>query len=410
MKGRDTLQRQRGRLKRTAATLALCLLAACASGPAPQQTAERRNGDGIGGTGMSQDPMHGPMMQGSMHGSMMADGKKNGDGIGGTGILGTISGFGSIIVNGAAWEFDRHTAVETDGKPSSLEELKVGQVVMGVARPRGDKFYLDTLEIQHAVSGPITAIDYDGETMTVLGQTVRLNLAGDKTAMDAFRTLQAGDTVSVSGLRLADGTIIASRVDEQSDDDERILLRGVASDVNTSSLKVGDLSISVNGGTTVAPPTDGAPVFVSGRMINGQFTADVISGYETLAFGRKVQDVSLEGYAPATQSPLKVQGVAIEGATLPAGTAAGDRLVVTGHLTGNGTIAATAITKVRTVVTINAANGSLRPAAMRPDVRQRPERVAPRPAIDRPQSLDIPKPEVPERPQIERPQSVIPTS
>jgi len=389
-------------LHRLAVAAVLCALGACATAPAPSSVTERRNGDGLGGTGAANGVM-----------VAAADGKKNGDGIGGTGILGTISGFGSIIVNGAAWEFDRHTAVESDGKPSSLEALKVGQVVMGVARTRGDKFFLDTLEIQHAVTGPVGAIDYAAETMTVLGQSVKLNLAGDKAALDAFRTLQAGDMVSISGLRMDDGTIIASRVDEQSKDDGRVLVRGLAT-VTGDRLRVGGLTVVPSADTLVSQPATGGQVFMSGRMINGQFVADVVTGEKALPFGTDVRDVSLEAYAPATANPLTIQGIAVQGARLPAGTAAGDRIVVNGHIAGDNTIAATAITKVRTVVTINKANGSLRPAAMRPDTRQRPDRVAPpeKPAIDRPQSFDkpdVPKPVVPERPQIERPQD-IPTS
>lgn len=403
MTGVNTLRLWERGLHRLAVAAALCLLGACATSPAPTSVAERRNGDGLGGTG-------------APNGVMVADGKKNGDGIGGTGILGTISGFGSIIVNGAAWEFDRHTAVESDGKPSSLEALKVGQVVMGVARTREGKFYLDTLEIQHAVTGPISVVDHGAETMTVLGQTVKLNLAGDKAAIDAFRTLQAGDVVTVSGLRMEDGTIVASRVDEQAKDDGRVLLRGLAT-VTAGAVRIGELTVALSADTVVSPPMTGGQVFVSGRMINGQFMADVVSGARALPFGKDVNDVSLEAYAPASTGPLSIQGIAVQGAALPAGTAAGDRIVVTGHITGDNTISATAISKVRTVVTINKASGSLRPAAMRPETRQRPDRVAPperapidRPPIDRPQTIDVPKPTIPERPQIERPQDVIPTS
>ncbi|MCA0200316.1 MAG: DUF5666 domain-containing protein [Proteobacteria bacterium] len=404
MTGVDTLRLWESGLHRLAVVAVLCLAGACSTtGTAPSQVAERRNGDGIGGTGSPNTV------------TAAADGKKNGDGIGGTGILGTISGFSSVIVNGIAWEFDRHTAVESDGKPSSLEELKVGQVIQGVARLRGEKYFLDTLEIQHAVTGPIGAVDHAGETMTVLGQKVKLNLAGDKAAIDAFRTLQAGDTVSVSGLRLEDGTIVASRVDEQSKDDGRVLLRGMAN-VSGASVRIGDLTVTPGADAIVSQPANGAQVFVAGRMINGQFVADVVAGAKALPFGKDVRDVSLEGYAPARANPLSIQGIAVQGA-LPAGTSAGDRIVVTGHIAGDNTIAATAITKVRTVVTINKANGSLRPAAMRPDTRQRPDRVAPpeRPPIDRPQALDTPKPDVvrptvPERPQIERPQNIGPTS
>jgi hypothetical protein len=402
MMGVNTLRLWKGGLHRVAVAAVLCLLGACATAPSSTNVTERRNGDGLGGTG-------------APNGTMVAsvDGKKNGDGLGGTGILGTISGFGSVIVNGSAWEFDRHTAVESDGKPSSLEALKVGQVIQGVARLRGEKYFLDTLEIQHAVTGPVGAIDYAAETMTVLGQKVKLNLAGDKAAIDAFRTLQANDMVSVSGLRLEDGTIVASRVDEQAKDDGRVLLRGLAT-VTGTSVRIGDLTVTANADTVVSQPMTGGQVFVSGRMINGQFVADVVSGAKALPFGTDVRDVSLEAYAPANASPLSVQGFAVQGAALPAGTAAGDRIVVNGHIAGDNTVAATAITKVRTVVTINKANGSLRPAALRPETRQRPDRVAPpeKPPIDRPQSFekpDVPKPVIPERPQIERPQD-IPTS
>ena len=134
-------------------------------------------------------------------------------------------GFGSIIVNGLELEFNRNTTVASDGKPASLEELRVGQVVQGVAKPRDGKLQLDSLDIQHAVTGPIGAIDQAAQTMTVLGQHVRLNLGGDKTAMDAFKTLQKGDVVSVSGLAMADGTIMATRVDQQRDDDRIIAAR-----------------------------------------------------------------------------------------------------------------------------------------------------------------------------------------
>lgn len=399
MTGVKTLRPWERGLHRVAVAAMLCLLGACATGPASETAADRRNGDGLGGTGAPS-------------GAMVAsiDGKKNGDGLGGTGILGTIAGFGSIIVNGKAWEFDRHTAVERDGKPSSLEALKVGQVVMGIARTREGKFYLDTLEIQHAVTGPISAIDYGAETMTVLGQKVKLNLAGDKDAIEAFRTLQAGDSVSVSGLRLEDGTVVASRVDEQSKDDGRVLLRGLAT-VTGGNVRIGDLTIAPSPDTVVSQPESGGQVFVSGRMINGQFVADVVSGAKALPFGKDVGDVSLEAYAPANANPLRIQGIAVQGAALPAGTNAGDRIVVTGHVAGDNAIAATAITKVRTVVTINKANGSLRPAAMRPETRQRADRVAPpeKPPVDRPQSFtkpDVPKPAIPERPQIERPQDI----
>ena len=381
-------------LRNIAAAVALCALTACAS--APHQSAHAPgNGDGIGGTGIQH----------------AQNGETNGDGIGGTGIVGTISGFGSIIVNGLTLEFDPKTAVETNGKPTTLEALKVGQVIRAVAGRKDGELYLDSIDIQHAVTGPVSAIDYDAQTMMVLGQSVRLNLGGDKTATSAFSNLKVGDIVSVSGLRWADGTIIATRVDEQSKD-ERLIIRGTATVVSSDSVQVGGLAIPLEG-AVVSAPQAGEQVFASGRMINDQFVPDVVMGEAPLPFKDTVRDVSLEAYAPnaaADDGPVSIHGITIDDAALPEGTALNDRIVITGRIAAPNRITATGIERVRTVVTIHAVRGFMRPSAVRPDApSRRPERVAPpeRPEVERPQWV---KPETPTplRPEIERPQGILP--
>ena len=371
---------------RSAAAVALIsLLAACASVPTvPHQTAaiDPKNGDGLGGTGIQMAQV------------------QPGDGLGGTGIIGTISGFGSIIVNGLELEFDHSTAVVNDGRPTSLDELRIGQVIQGVARQKDGRMHLESLDIQHAVSGPITAVDYLEQTMTVLGQNIRLNLAGDKTATDAFKTLRKGDLVSVSGLRLSDGTIVASRIDQHGDDG-RIVVRGEAAQVTDSSLRIGMLDVALTPDNAISKPVSGGRVMVSGRMIAGKFVPDVITGGAGLPFAGKVGEVSLEGYVPE-RGQLTLHGAPIDG-TLPADAAADDHIVVTGQISNSGHVTAATVAKVRTVVTIMKARGTQRPAAMRPETA-RPERVVPvRPEIDRPQSLVPERPTTIERPPVERP-------
>src|SRR5947207_877487 len=97
-------------LRATAVAALVSLLAACASTPPQHAQLGPRNGDGLGGTGIQTAQLN-----------------RRGDGIGGTGILGTITGFGSIIVNGRELEFNTSTAVASDGRPASLQELRVGQ-------------------------------------------------------------------------------------------------------------------------------------------------------------------------------------------------------------------------------------------------------------------------------------------
>jgi hypothetical protein len=382
-----------GALRHIAAVLMLCALAACST--TIHTAGAPRNGDGIGGTGIDH----------------ALNSKKNGDGIGGTGVVGTISGFGSIIVNGLKLEFDPRTAVETDGKPATLEALKVGQVIRAVAGRKDGELYLDAIDIQHAVTGPVNTIDHNGQTMMVLGQKVRLNLGGDSAAINAFSNLKVGDVVRVSGLRWADGTIIATRVDEQGKD-ERLMVRGTAAVVSGDSVQVGGLTIPLDG-TVVSAPQAGAQVFASGRMINDQFVPDVVMGEAPLPFEETVRDVSLEAYAPKAASdggPVSIHGITVDDAALPSGTELNDRIVITGRIAAPDKIIATGIEKVRTVVTIHAVRGAMRPSAVRPDApSRRPERVAPpeRPAVDRPQWV---KPETPkpQRPEIEKPQGILP--
>ncbi|UUZ77687.1 DUF5666 domain-containing protein [Polaromonas sp. P1(28)-13] len=50
-------------------------------------------------------------------------------GIGGTGIVGVITGFASICVNGVEVHFDAGTPVSDNGQPGSARQLAVGQVV-----------------------------------------------------------------------------------------------------------------------------------------------------------------------------------------------------------------------------------------------------------------------------------------
>jgi hypothetical protein len=387
------IQQSGGMLRGIAAGLVACALAACST---TFNTANApRNGDGIGGTGIQHAQSH----------------EKNGDGIGGTGVVGTISGFGSIIVNGLKLEFDPKTTVETDGKPATLESLKVGQVIRAVAGRKDGELYLDAIDIQHAVTGPVNAIDHNNQTMMVLGQKVRINLDGDNTAINAFKSLKIGDIVSVSGLRWTDGTIIATRVDEQSKG-ERPMVRGTAAIVSGDSVQVGGLTIPLDG-TVVSAPEAGAQVFAVGRMIDDQFVPDIVMGEAPLPFNEDVRDVSLEAYAPKASGdggPVTIHGITVDDATLPSGTALNDRILITGRITAPNKIIASGIEKVRTVVTIHAVRGAMRPAAVRPDApARRPERVAPpeRPTVERPQWV---KPEVstPRRPEIERPQGTLP--
>ena len=388
-----------------AATLTLALLAGCAATPTDQRSASLSD-DGISGTGVVAQNVSGDGISGTGVVARFDGGDGiggtgvvahlGGDGIGGTGIIGTISGFGSIIVNGLKLEYNNKTAVESDGRPATLADLKIGQVIEGVAwrDARGD-LRLEQLEIRHAVTGPISSIDHDNERLVVLGQTVRVNLAGDDNQKTAFAALKVGDLVRVSGLRMEDGVIIASRLD-QTDDDGRVLVRGPVATATTNAVTIGDLTIDLSSADLSETLEAGNRAFVAGRMLADTFSADVVVAKAGLPFDERVTEVYLEGYVPSdANTGLSVQGVPVTGIDLPADIKPGDRVVVTGQVSVEGVIAAREISQVRTVITVLRPSKMMRPSRIRPTTIQRPER------IERPRPVD--RPTVPERPQRERP-------
>lgn len=400
-------------LRRAAAvSLAFAFLAGCST--APQQSADL-SGDGISGTGVLAHNSTGDGISGTgissnvatLHGGDGIGGTGavayGGDGIGGTGIVGTISGFGSIIVNGLKLEYDAKTTVESDGRPAALTDLKVGQVIEGVAwrDARGD-LRLERLEIRHTVTGPISSIDYDTERLVVLGQTVRVNLAGDGGHKSAFSSLKVGDMVRVSGLRMESGVIVASRLD-QTDDDGRVLVRGPVSSASAEQVKIGGLTIDLASTALADTLETGNRAFVTGRMLGESFAADVLIAKPALPFDDRVTEVYLEGYVPSeTSANLSVQGVPVTGLDLPDDVKPGDRVVVTGRVGVDGTIAAKEIDRVRTVITVLRPTQMMRPARLRPTPIDRPERIErPRPA-DRPTTIERPR----ERPGSYRPPMV----
>ncbi|MEQ8734252.1 MAG: DUF5666 domain-containing protein [Rhodospirillaceae bacterium] len=379
-----------------AAAFALVLVSACATPPSESQTAAT-NGDGISGTGIIAN-MHG----GDGIGGTGVLAQHGGDGIGGTGIIGTISGFGSIIVNGLKLDYNAKTTVESDGRPAGLTDLKIGQVIEGVAqRDQNGVLRLERLEIRHAVTGPISRIDHNADRLVVLGQTVRVNLEGDPLQKAAFGALKVGDTIRVSGLRLEDGVIVASRLDQTSDDG-RAVIRGHVTSTSSGKARIGDLDINLDRAALAENLTVGAQAFVAGQMRNGAFAVDVAIAKPNLPFEDTVTEVFVEGYVPSTPSALSVQGIPVTGLDLPADVKPGDRVVVTGRIGSNGTIAAREIERVRTVITVLRPSEMMRPVKLRPTPIQRPERIERQRPIDRPNSA------IPERPQRERPDTYRP--
>lgn len=131
-------------------------------------------------------------------------------GIGGTGkqpvgILGTITGFGSIFVNGIEIEYDENTPFSIDGKPSPLQQLAIGDVVEVLTTDANDFTYAQAINLRHEVIGKVDSIEPETFSFSIDGQSIIQPI--DRVRMPAI-----GTWVAVSGHRVDEHNIIATRI------------------------------------------------------------------------------------------------------------------------------------------------------------------------------------------------------
>jgi hypothetical protein len=130
---------------------------------------------------------------------------------------GSISAFGSIVVNGRRLAVaGPNISIEQDG-----DDRAEGNLALGMMVRVSDDDDRRRVEIDEAVRGPVDAIDVDGQRLTVVGQTVRTDAAtvfdGADSRLDA---LSVGNVVEVYGLRDDADAIRASHIDREDDDDD----------------------------------------------------------------------------------------------------------------------------------------------------------------------------------------------
>ena len=277
----------------------LALWAACL--PLTGTSADDR---GIGGTGA---PAAGPQMSSDR-------------GIGGTGVVGVITGFGSVFVNGLEIAYAPGTPVTVDGEPGSQAALRVGQLAAIVASD-DHGWHADSIAVQHEVSGPVTSAGAAGgsgnRTLTVAGQQVSIG-----PGTDGLQTVRPGDWIAVSGLRQPDGVIDASRIDQRMPGP--VLVRGPATP-SAGGWRIGDLPVRPPEGTSIVP---GEGITARGVIVNGTLSVrsaspDVLGSDPAAYFGNHVRRMVIEGYVSAAGGHVRLGrgllATAAPGIAMPAG-------------------------------------------------------------------------------------------
>ncbi len=194
-------------------------------------------------------------------------------GIGGTGIsYGTVTDFGSIIVNGSDIDFATAT-VTLDGNPGigTNSGLKLGMVVKVSGTFSGNTGTAESVEYRDSLEGKVcTTQTVEGiTTLRVLGQTV----IQDATTIVENGPILTGSIVEVSGLPDKDGAIHASFIEVKDLIDAVIEVKGRVSNVIGSAFTINALDVDFFSiGIINGVPADGQFVEVKGAFICGVTT------------------------------------------------------------------------------------------------------------------------------------------
>ena len=170
---------------------------------------------------------------------------------------GTVTGFGSVIVNGK--EFDtRGASFVVDGEPGQgdlklRQLLKLGMTVTVTGSFNGNQWVANTLLQKDAVEGLVESISADGLSLVVMGQTVLVDSTTliDKNipGQNILSLLQGKDFVEVNGHIRPNGVIQATFIERKDPGAVTPEVRGFVTghDDVAKTFKIGTLVISYAG-------------------------------------------------------------------------------------------------------------------------------------------------------------------
>jgi hypothetical protein len=179
-----------------------------------------------------------------------------GVGSGGTGAFsssayseGTITGFGSVIVNGLRYD-DSAASVRDEEGSRSRSDLKLGMVVSVDGSIDSDGLAkASKIGFDSALLGLVTDVDSKADTFTIIGQTVHVD---DSTVFDAslaqgLGSVQKDQLLEVHGfLNAATNTLQATLV-ERKTGSNKFKISGLVQNLQTSNktLQIGSVTLSI---------------------------------------------------------------------------------------------------------------------------------------------------------------------
>ncbi|MEM6896720.1 MAG: hypothetical protein AAF576_05035 [Pseudomonadota bacterium] len=215
-------------------------------------------------------------------------------GIGGTGIVGTLNGFGSLLVNGLTIELPDTMRVRTPYGRVGVDGLATGQVLTMVANRSASGYAARDVVIDYALVG---RLDQSGGQPSVNG--VPLLAAGAALAGHDLR----GTRVAVSGV-WAPGGVRPSLIEPAPD--ARDLIAGTVLRTGDGAAQIGNVELRASG----TLPEAGSYAIALGQADQGGFDAtEVREGRFTEL--SSIEQLSVDGYLEpsASQPGFRIAGL-----------------------------------------------------------------------------------------------------
>ncbi len=269
-------------------------------------------------------------------------------GIGGTGQIasGTITGFGSIFVNGIEFlDIDTATCIidDSDSTGNCQASLQLGMVVEVTGTVNGTTGNATQVVFDSDVEGAVSGISIlnPGDitrTFTVLNTSVQIDSASTKfSGGTAFDTLADNDVVEVSGFFDSAGVLQATYVEGKGTLNPGVTqaeIKGIVSAAPASGAGIGD-SFDVNGVSgsntitvTIAAGADlsampggvvsnGTQVEVRGTVTSATAISASRVEPEDTTIGSDGDDISIEGLITnfVSQANFRVDGQLVDAST-----------------------------------------------------------------------------------------------
>jgi hypothetical protein len=236
-----------------------------------------------------------------------------GGGIGGTGITsGTITGFGSVFVNGIEFETGSSSFDVDDDNTASQDDLDIGMVVTVVGTVNDDGVSGNAVSIVYddEVEGPIANNPVEDADMTTKTFTVfDITVIADKdtTVFSAtdYASLSKDDIVEISGFFDGGSTLVATWIERQGKlilGSSEVEIKGTVSGFNNiDTFTLHGVTVKFDGATDLSD-------IPGGVITNGQYVeVKGVLNTATAIFARRIE-LEDEGFEDSNNA-VSIEGL-----------------------------------------------------------------------------------------------------